>query len=267
MREARKRRLLWKPLDVAIDFNGVPWYGKLRSFIVRGEKKEGTNKFICFATLSIVVSGERFIIDAVPVTMLTSKKKAVKELLKSATRHGIRIKRVMLDRGFYDVSVVNLLDNRGGYLIPAVKTKGIKRVIRGLEERGEFITEYMMRSATGETATCTLFIVWDDGKKRWLPFITNLCVDERNRGVLAEAYRKRWGIETSYRMKNQFRAKTCSRCYAVRYVLYMLSLCMYNLWVLLNIIHAEYLGVAPAEPTITVDRFVFKMRIIFYSAS
>ncbi|MDY6965669.1 MAG: hypothetical protein SVM80_06830 [Halobacteriota archaeon] len=58
-----------------IDYNGVPWYGKLVSFIIRGEKKEGTNKFICFATLSIVVSCERFIVDAVPVTMLTTKKR------------------------------------------------------------------------------------------------------------------------------------------------------------------------------------------------
>ena len=75
LREARKHRLLGKPLDVAIDYNGVPWYGKLLSFIIRGEKKEGTNKFICFATLSSVVSCERFIVDAVPVTMLTTKKR------------------------------------------------------------------------------------------------------------------------------------------------------------------------------------------------
>ena len=266
LREAKKRRLLWKLLDVAIDFNGVPWYGKLLSFIVKGEKKEGTNRFICFATLSIVVSGERFIIDAVPFTLLAGKKKAVQELLESTNRYGIRIRRVMLDRGFYDVSVVNLLNNRVGYLIPAVRTKGIKRAIRELEEKGECITGYTMKSATGKTATCTLFIIWDEEKERWLPFITNLSVDKRNRETLADAYRKRWGIETSYRMKNQFKAKTCSRCYAVRYVLYMLSLCMYNLWVLLNIIHAEYLGVTPAEPTITVDRFIFQIRRIIYNA-
>lgn len=33
LREAKKRRLLWRSLDVAIDFNGLPWYGKLLAFI------------------------------------------------------------------------------------------------------------------------------------------------------------------------------------------------------------------------------------------
>jgi len=159
---------------------GFSWYGKLLAFIVKGDKKEGTNKFIRFATISIVVEGERFIVDAIPVTPLTSNMKVVRELLGVAS------------------------------------------------------------------------------------FITSLPVDDMNREKLAEDYRRRWGIETSYRMKNQFKAKTCSRCYPVRYVLYMLSICMYNLWVLLNILHAEHNNMASGKPTITVDSFIFDMRRIVY---
>lgn len=265
LREARKRRLLWKPLDVAIDFNGLPWYGKLLVFIVESKHKQGTNKFIQFATLSIVVEGKRFIVDAIPVTPLTSSKKVVRELLETARKHGIKIKRVMLDRGFYDVSVVKMLKEYcTNYLMPAPRTRGVKNAIRELEKKGEYVMEYMMISTTRKTALCILFIVWDDEKERWLPFITSIPVDETNRETLAEDYRLRWGIETSYRMKNQFKAKTCSRCYPVRYVLYMLSICMYNLWVLLNILHAENKGVAPGKPTITVDSFIFEMRRMIY---
>ncbi|MDY6965670.1 MAG: hypothetical protein SVM80_06835, partial [Halobacteriota archaeon] len=60
--------------------------------------------------------------------------------------YGIRIGRVMLDRGFYDVSVVDLLKKSAKYLIPAKRTTAIKRAIIELEERGEFITEYTMKS-------------------------------------------------------------------------------------------------------------------------
>ena len=267
LQEAKKRRLLWKPSDVAIDFNGVPWYGKLLAFIVKGRKKEGTNKFIEFATISIVVEGERFIVDAVPVTPLTSKKKVVRELLDMTRKHGIRIKRLMLDRGFYDVSVVNTLKEVVCYLLPAKRTDGVKSAVRELEEKGEHIMEYMMRSTAGRTAPCILFITWDDENERWLPFITNIPVDEMGREKLGEAYKLRWGIETSYRMKNQLRGKTCSRCYPVRYVLYMMSICMYNLWVLLNILHAEDQRVAPGKPTITMDRFIFEMRLIIFKTT
>jgi putative transposase len=172
LREAKKRRLLWKPLDIAIDFNEVPWYGKLLPFIVKGKKKEGTNKFIKFATVSIVVAGERFIVDAVPVTPLTIKNEAVKELLEITKKHDLRIRRLMVDRGFYDVSIVNMLKDDVCYLMPARRTGGVKSAIRDLEEKGEHITEYTMRNAAKETVSCTLFIVWSDEDETWIWQIT-----------------------------------------------------------------------------------------------
>ena len=40
-------------------------------------------------------------------------------------------------------------------------------------------------------------------------------VDEFIR-MVPEEYRKRWNIETGYRVKNEFKIRTCSRSYVVR---------------------------------------------------
>ncbi|KXA92300.1 hypothetical protein AKJ65_07760 [candidate division MSBL1 archaeon SCGC-AAA259E19] len=47
-------------------------------------------------------------------------------------------------------------------------------------------------------------------------------------------YSLRWGIETSYQVKHMFRAKTRTKYYEPRIFLFLFSVCLYNLWVLVN---------------------------------
>ena len=55
-------------------------------------------------------------------------------------------------------------------------------------------------------------------------------------------YGKRWGIETSYRVKKySFRSKTTSKNYFIRFFYFMFSAIMYNLWILVDIILALFL--------------------------
>jgi len=50
-------------------------------------------------------------------------------------------------------------------------------------------------------------------------------------------YAKRWGIETSYRVKkHSFRAKTTSKNYHIRLFYFLFSVLMYNLWILADIL-------------------------------
>jgi len=72
---------------------------------------------------------------------------------------------------------------------------------------------------------------WDE-----FTYVTNIPVRMNNALVLAESYRKRWGIETGYRVKEKVRGKTCSQNYAIRLLFQMLSILLYNLWHLCNLI-------------------------------
>jgi IS4 transposase len=52
--------------------------------------------------------------------------------------------------------------------------------------------------------------------------------------TILKLYKKRWGIETSYRMIGQFYPKTTSNSYAIRIFYFVLAVLLYNVWVLLN---------------------------------
>jgi len=51
---------------------------------------------------------------------------------------------------------------------------------------------------------------------------------------LSDLYRKRWGIETAYRVKKGFRAQTTSKNYKVRLMYFLYSALLYNLWVIID---------------------------------
>ena len=47
-------------------------------------------------------------------------------------------------------------------------------------------------------------------------------------------FRKRWAIETSYRMINQFLPKTTSKLYSLRKLYFYFVVLLYNIWVFTN---------------------------------
>ena len=72
--------------------------------------------------------------------------------------------------------------------------------------------------------------------------------------------RKRWGIETGYRMIRKFLAKTTSKRYGTRLMYFYLAVLLYNFWVLLNLksrirIIADVLRIVVTSVLVTVNPF------------
>ena len=65
-------------------------------------------------------------------------------------------------------------------------------------------------------------------------YVTNVPVTSETAVELGEEYRKRWGVETGFRMKRKLRGKTNSPKYSVRLLFLLLSVLLYNLFILLN---------------------------------
>jgi len=78
----------------------------------------------------------------------------------------------------------------------------------------------------------------EEGKKR--AFATNEEYSENDLNLaerLFYLYSKRWGIETSYRVKkHSFLPKTTSRNYLIRIFYFLFSVLFYNLWLLADIL-------------------------------
>ena len=81
--------------------------------------------------------------------------------------------------------------------------------------------------------------------------------------ALAEFYRNRWQIETGYRVKEYtFRGKTCSKNYVIRYFYFMLSIILYDCWVLADLMIILALGIRTVKTTVTAKTFSAKLLTI-----
>jgi len=135
----------------------------------------------------------------------------------------------------------------------AVQNKAIQKLINA--NNPPKILDYVMGDTRYQHVKFKLVIVnYRENVKR--VFATNLIVTEDNAKILFHEYGKRWGIETSYRVKQDFKARTTSKRYVVRLFYFMFSACLYNLWILANImVGLAILKFIPKEPFITAKMF------------
>ncbi len=226
-----------RKMDVAIDFTDWFYYGKDRSPMVMGKKPEkGTSRCFRFATINIVEHGQRFTLLALPVSTFDTKEKIV-EKLASFAKERIPIRKLYADRGFFSASIINLFKKMGvTFLMPAIRNDRIIDYANSVSPPA-IIKGYPMKDCK-----FNLIVLERDGKR--YAFATNINLNN-NDVTLSEKlflpYSKRWGVETSYRVKKSFRGKTTSRNYIVRQFYFMMSVVLYNLWVLVNILISVFL--------------------------
>ncbi len=227
-----------KRVDVAVDFTEWFFYGNRKAPMVVGKQPErGTAACYKFATISIVESGKRFTLLALPVSMLDSKESILSRLFTYATQR-VKISHVYLDRGFFDAQSLRTVEKfRLTYLMPAIHNFSVKRVMDLTPSPA------VVKGFTLNNLPMNLVIVDDlDLLRRPVKrvFATNMDLDEKEIGLaerLLYLYSKRWGIETSYRVKkHSFRAKTTSKNYIIRLFYFLFSVLLYNLWILADLL-------------------------------
>jgi len=245
LREDIPARVWRQAQDVAIDLHDRPYYGKLTQedgFWVRGQAKDGTTRFYRIATVYLIVHDLRFTLglrfvrpEDDTVTVLTSLLKQIKEL-------GLSIRRLLLDRGFASIEVQEYLDQQG---IPALiccpirgKSGGTRALCKGRKGyRTDHIFKSKGRQRTAQLAVCRVFttISRTTGSKRkatWWVFI--LIHLDLSPNQVRRLYRRRFGIETSYRCAGKVRGWTTSSNPAYRFSLIAIAILLLNVWTILR---------------------------------
>lgn len=237
----RDRRRRW---TVAIDTHNVPYYGSRSTpHIVGGQKKEGTKYFHSYATAVLVHRHRRYALGLVPVTKGTKPHELVDQLLTQIRSRGLKIGGVVLDSAFDSGETILLLQQLGvSYAVP-VRRKGNKPNRRndcfsrlsGTVETISWVTEQTRKPVT------TQVLVWKRPKElqtRVFAFSgwgeASAKSQLRRAWLSRQRYRQRFGIETSYRQKNQARGWTTSRSAEYRLLLEGLALLLRQLWVRLT---------------------------------
>ena len=243
-----------RKLDIAYDIHNICYYGENASYVRGGKFENGTSRFYQFLTCSIVVAGRRFILDVVPIHTLDTIPKLIDESLKRV-KTKIRVERAYLDRGFNSSMIINALKKNGiNFLMPMVRTSTVKKYFDKFEDNPTgMVKDFVIGK---EKATVNLILVDDkDGVKR--AFISNFDVLPEKAFQLYEMYGKRWGIETGYRsVDHDFKPKTTTKNYNIRLFYFLFSVCLFNLWVLVNIcISLLIYGRIKDKPLITAKLF------------
>ena len=124
-----------RKVDVAYDVHKVPYYGnKNHPYVTEGKHERGTTHFYQFLTCSIVASGQRFSVDAVPIHKLDSLHHLVDQSLQRV-RQKINVDKAYLDRGFDKASIINVIKaHKVKFIMPKIRTETVKAWMRKSED-------------------------------------------------------------------------------------------------------------------------------------
>ena len=226
-------------VEVAIDFHDEPFYGKdelARSYTCRDQAKQGTTRFMRIASASVIWRGIRLTLALTYVLPEYSTLQVVTRLLQRLGHLQIAPGVLYLDKGFCHGDVIRYLQAERQPAILACpirgKTGGTRALCNG---RKSYRTSYTFTDGTevDVVAAATLPPGKDGTRHRkWLLFV--VIELHWSPKVVMRCYRRRFGIECSYRQMRQLRVISSSRNPAMKFFLLGLSLVLVNLWATLR---------------------------------
>ena len=242
---------------VAIDLVALPYHGTVdeahHGEVCRSKAQGGTTHFFPYATAYAVVRGRRYTLAMCRVRAQQRLDHVLRTLLARLGTLGMRLKLVVLDRGFYSVRVIqDLIPCALPCIMPAVK-RGKKSTTAGgptgtyalAAEKHSHWTTYTLQSAKEGQVAFDLAVVCHNTRghrgrhqREALLYATWGVTQRPLRGIRA-TYRSRFGIASSYRQSHQARIRTSSRKPALRLLFLGVALVLRNVWVWL---HAEVMA-------------------------
>ena len=162
----------------------------------------------------------------------------MKKLVEEAEKRGVKVRLLLLDRAFFTVECINLLKELGiEFVMPCVCNE---RVLTTVDSGREGRLPFSIRdSHQVEEASFTMVVCWSEKKGKLIPFATNAEGDSRRLvGTMLKEYRRRWGIETSFRKVKEVYGTTLSPSPAIRLAYFMVAMVLYNLWQAVNVMLA-----------------------------
>ncbi len=244
-----------RPQQVVIDLVLLPYYGLPESDadeIYKGPRKAGTHHSHAYATAYVVHKGCRLTLGLRAVHHADPWDEVVKELLRQVRKTGVRIGLVLLDRGFYSVAVIRYLQAaRYPFLLPAIRRGRKPSHPQGASGTWAFTTwrrsgwaEYTLEERRGgRRLTVPICVCYRPklprrpgarkrGRQVWLYAYWG--IKPPSVRWVRETYRRRFGIESSYRQLHQGRVRTSSRSPLLRLLFVGLALLLRNVYVWLH---------------------------------
>jgi len=239
----RWKRRTWR---VAIDWHLTPYYGqphRSRNELYYGKPRQGTKQFHAYASACILDHGQRYTLALSWVRRHESTVVVLRRLLARLRHLGLKIRFVLLDRAFFNVSVVEFLQQENlPFLMPVVfrgrkpKKRRPATGLRWIKRQAAGWYGHTMKNGKREVtlSVCVGYRTHKnrkDGKQVKQKLLFAAWRVKGSPTEIRERYRKRFGIETSFRQLRQARIYTCTRQPRLRLLFIAVALVLRNLWV------------------------------------
>jgi IS4 transposase len=235
---------------VAIDLTLPPYHGepaREEAEIRRGPAKSGTTHFHGYATAYLIRKNKRLTLAMTSVRAREPLSAVLERLLAELDRLGISRTRLYLDRQFFTVEVIGYFQQRRAeerVVMPVVvrgKNGGTRALLKGRRSHWtQYTMRNTMRSREHGSATFRVAVVCKHSKGRYgrhgvqhFAYAVLGEIPGKPQRLYAE-YRQRFGIESSYRLMNELRIRTSSRCPKLRLLFVAAAFLLANRWVYLK---------------------------------
>lgn len=228
-------------VKVGIDVTEEPYWGKEGTYNTRTKVHEKSDESWQYINLSIV--DPKFIpLMSLPYRQIDDLDNLVIDLLEYLRALPLRVNLVLFDRGFYHWKLIDYLENRRGgrhwpYLIFVPKNDAMKDFISQTKGKlGVFKHEgEHLKDKTGWKPKTKIVICKGIGKnKEGEPIDWCFATNQRAALKLVWTYRKRWNIETGFRIQDEAKIKSKSSNPLIRFFYHLLSMLIILMWRLHN---------------------------------
>jgi hypothetical protein len=229
---------------MALDLHRVAYFKRGQTpptHVRKGQRLKGTRYAHDYATLSLLRKGQYYVVAATPAEPGEDWASLVRRLVRQAAAHGFAPRYLLLDRSFWSADVFRYLQRaRIPFTLPvqargktAQAAGGPTGTQRFFYQRRSGRTTYRVENAHGQSATVDVVVLRHRrrdrrGRRAWV--YAQWGMSYASLRWVQESYRRRFRIESSYRLLETGRGRTSSRDEGLRLWYVVLAVLLVNLW-------------------------------------
>ena len=238
---SNKFKLNEKEVILAFDYTDEDFYGDVQGFDIHGwTGKDGITGHFKFLTCSIISDDipEKIPLISVPIMLGHYKSQTIVYCLSLIKKLIGEIKLMIFDRGFYDKDLMYELTKLNyPYLIFVPKHDDKKSILYPMDKE-EQIAIYNKFEVNKNKSTCIeenilVFLkqIYDYKSEKNYDWVFATNVEEVLLENIVSTYKKRWRIETQFRVQDEARIKCKSKEMKIRYFFFLFEQMLQTIWI------------------------------------
>src|SRR5208282_2459378 len=219
------------PVFLAIDTTDLACKANNPEYRLNSVEKRGLKvrklEMIRFANLSIVAKNFRLTLAVLPVKKGDRNETIVEKLIAEIPCE-VKVRGILMDKGFYSAGVMNTVERLGHrYIVPVKHYNDMDLEYHIAMLTGVWQFKHTMNK--GKSNMCTFNVhLEDSGIEYYIGFATNQDTD-KDFDTLVQAYGYRCNIEEGYKESLDYKIKTRTRTHSYRVLIFTISHILMNL--------------------------------------